>query len=68
MKCPNCNGTIVLIPPAERNLESYRSNSVLATSNCCGVAFEVTMHTTFSYELYEGNKKEDDWGNKIKKL
>ncbi len=66
MKCPKCNKQIDLIPPAERNLEGYRSTSVLATSKCCGVAFEVSMITKFDYELYTGERIEDDWGNQIK--
>ena len=67
MKCPSCGGNVNLIPPAERNLESYSSQSVLATSHCCGVAFKVSMITKFNYEIYTGNNETDDWGNKIKK-
>lgn len=69
MKCPKCNKPIDLIPPAERNVEIYNRHSlVLATSQCCGVAFKVSMTQKFHYELYTGEKTKDDWGNEIKKL
>jgi hypothetical protein len=68
MKCPSCGGNVNLIPPAERNVETYnRYGSVLATSQCCGVAFNVSMEQKFNYKIYTGNNTEDDWGNKIKK-
>ena len=70
MKCPNCKKQIDIIPPVERNLESYHcgtGKTLIAVSSCCNSAFNVSMETKFKYELYTGKANTDDWGNKILK-
>ncbi len=70
MKCPNCKKEVNFIAPVIRNLETYGTNgeSKMAVSSCCGTAFNVNMKITFTAEIYTGEKEEDDWGNKVKKV
>jgi hypothetical protein len=68
MKCPNCGSDkFDVIPPAERNLETYNpGGQILAASSCCNSGILVNMHISFTYRKYTGDKTEDAWGNKFK--
>ena len=66
MKCPNCSKNLVIAERVYRNLESYSvGGSLLTVSECCGAGFTVNMNVSYTTTPYEGDKTEDDWGNKI---
>lgn len=64
MKCPHCDKQIGFEPPVLRNVESY-GNSQIAKTSCCGKGVTVYPQMTYIIEKYEGEKKEDNWGNKF---
>lgn len=70
MKCPNCEKELKINSGAYRNLEAYHQGGgvVLVSSECCNSGFILRSRVTFSITEYTGEKKEDDWGNKIEKL
>ena len=67
MECPNCKKELVIPSNAYRNLEAYHQGGgmVLVSSECCNSGFLLKSRVTFSVTEYTGDKKEDDWGNKI---
>lgn len=68
MLCPYCEKTIEGLQIAMRNLEAYNQNgTALAATECCGKGVVLKASMVFSVRKYEGEKKEDDWGNPIKK-
>ena len=69
MYCLKCGNEIIIPSRVYRNLESYNTGGMAVTiSECCNAAYLVKMVVKFQITEYNGNKKEDDWGNKIKKL
>ena len=67
MKCPNCKKQIIIPRRVYLNLDTYNvGGTALTISECCNTAFNVEMIISYKTTLYEGNKSEDDWGNKIK--
>jgi hypothetical protein len=67
MECLNCKNELKINSGAYRNLESYHQGggTVLVSSECCNSGFLLKSRVTFSITEYTGDKKEDDWGNKI---
>lgn len=65
MKCPYCNKDLIIPPNVYLNVESY-GNSVLSITECCKKGVMVRPNVGFIIDKYNGVRKEDDWGNKIK--
>ena len=69
MECPNCKKPISIPNRVYRNLETYSpAGMALSVSDCCGIGFVVKSTISFKITLYTGEKTEDDWGEKIKKV
>lgn len=52
----------------KERIEGYKklpNLEVLVNSECCNSGFLLKSRVTFSVTEYTGDKKEDDWGNKI---
>jgi hypothetical protein len=68
MNCSKCGKEIEIPNIVYRNLETYNVGGIaLTVSKCCNAAYLVKMIVKFGITDYIGDKKEDDWGNKIKK-
>lgn len=61
MKCPNCNGELVVPNHARHNVSTYQKSAMTATG-CCQSFVRLIPYSSFRVEAYEGNATEDDWG------
>ena len=66
MECPHCKNTLSIPDNHLTNMECYH-NSILSKTECCGMAVRCQPIFTFKAYAYEGDRKEDDWGNKFNK-
>jgi len=62
--CPHCGEDVVIPSRALANASTYR-NRVITTLTCCNRAIEVVPLTSFAFNMYKGDRDEDDWGNEI---
>lgn len=62
MKCPNCENELSVPTYAVYNAEAY-GKSVLVKTICCATFVRIAPVVNFRVEVYEGDRKEDDWGN-----
>lgn len=67
MICTKCGKELDFISPVLKNVAAY-GGYVTGVSSCCGTAYRIGRIIEFDVQLYEGDKTEDDWGNKISKL
>ena len=65
MKCPHCKKELKVPVRCYLNAEQYHNNCIAATE-CCGKAVAIVPVVTFGIYPYKGDRKEDDWGVKIK--
>lgn len=63
-ECPFCRKKLSFSRAAQRNVQRYQT-SATAVSECCGRPFRLSLATHIVVEPYNGNMKEDDWGNPI---
>lgn len=68
MECPKCKKQVSIPNKVYRYLETYNADNgyALTISDCCCAGFIVNSQITFKITEYTGDKKEDDWGSKIK--
>ena len=65
--CPQCNKELDVPQHAIGNMDVY-NNKLLVNTECCGFPVVLIPQRSYTVLPYTGVKKEDDWGNPIKRV
>jgi hypothetical protein len=66
MNCPNCKKDLLLLDGniPFLNVDTY-DNTVIAVTDCCGVAVRIAPVRSYNITTYQGPRMVDDWGNEF---
>lgn len=64
-KCPQCGKPLILDQTPYLWLETY-GNTCTAQAGCCGYGVLIHRQSVYTYDVYRGDRDQDDWGQPIK--